>query len=131
MNKAGERLCPSEERWCPFQQLQQWGRDAGSGRLHGIQLEFCGHLIMSVSARRGNKHDTAAALPRLHGTAGASCLSAMTLHVPILQHTGKQMRPLPISEVHTSIPLVQNAFLQVSVRSALASVPALYRLGKT
>lgn len=105
------------------------GVDAGSGRLRDPAGSSVGTLIMSVSARRGNKHDTAAALPRLHGRAGASLPSAMTLHVPILQHMGKQMRPLPISEVHTSIPLVQNAFLQVSVRSAL--VPSLsYRLGK-
>lgn len=106
------------------------GVDAGSGRLWDPAGSSVGTLIMSVSAGRGKKHDAAAALPRLHGTAGATSLpSAMTLHVPNLQHMGKQIRPLPISEVHTSIPLVQNAFLQVSVRSALI-LSLLYSLGK-
>ena len=90
---------------------------AGSGRPWDPAGSSAGTLIMSVSAGRGNKYGATVTLPRLQGTAGATSLpSAMTLHVPNLQHTGKQIRPLPISEVRTSIPFVQNASLSLLYR---------------
>ena len=93
------------------------GVDAGSGRPWDPAGSSVGTVIMSVSAGRGNKYGATVTLPRLQGTAGATSLpSAMTLHVPNLQHTGKQIRPLPISEVRTSIPFVQNASLSLLYR---------------
>ena len=103
INKAGERICPSEALVLVSDTNN--GINAHSGHLRRLleKGEFWACPARAVSKRKQRKQTRSCPHPS-HSEPHLSALSPLPLlpsHIPNPQHVGKWVRPLPTSEVCT------------------------------